>query len=198
MLTVTNVQYFVLYFHHQRLHQSAHTSMIHKTKTEKYYRFMSRCQLNQLSLFSCYIIGSVSFFSFVIVLFGGNSKPFICQVANLIIMFFMLLFLLTAHLFCSNRTYFSMFPYSLNSQHLLNSYINDRYMQEQNHGSEESGRERARERETVQQRRDYSTCVMIYSYLMVITKSYVRFGVEKEKYQVFVDEPIFQHMLRQQ
>ena len=44
MLTVTNVQYFVLYFHHQRLHQSAHTSMIHKTKTEKYYRFMSRCQ----------------------------------------------------------------------------------------------------------------------------------------------------------
>ena len=128
MLTVTNVQYFVLYFHHQRLHQSAHTSMIHKTKTEKYYRFMSRCQLNQLSLFSCYIIGSFSFFSFVIVLFGGNSKPFICQVANLIIMFFMLLFLLTAHLFCSNRTYFSMFPYSLNSQHLLNSYINDRYM----------------------------------------------------------------------
>ena len=41
-------------------------------------------------------------------------------------------------------------------------------------------RERERERETVQQRRDYSTCVMIYSYLMVITKSYVRFGVEKE------------------
>ena len=134
------------------------------------------------------------FFRFVIVLFGGNSKPFICQVANLIKMFIMLLFLLTAHLFCSNRTYFSMFPYSLNSQHLLNSYINDRYMQEQNHGSEE--REKERERETVQQRRDYSTCVMIYSYLMVITKSYVRFGVEKEKYQVFIDELISQHMLR--
>ena len=50
--------------------------------------------------------------------------------------------------------------------------------------------ERERERETVQQRRDYSTCVMIYSYLMVITKSYVRFGVEKEKYQVFIDELI--------
>jgi len=50
--------------------------------------------------------------------------------------------------------------------------------------------ERGREREIEQQRRDYSTCVMIYSYLMVITKSYVRFGVEKEKYQVFTDELI--------
>ena len=46
--------------------------------------------------------------------------------------------------------------------------------------------ERERERETVQQRRDYSTCVMIYSYLMVITKSYVKFGVEKKTHHGLV------------
>ena len=42
-------------------------------------------------------------------------------------------------------------------------------------------REREKEREI-----NRSCCVMIYSYLMVITKSYVKFGVEKKTHHGLV------------